>query len=54
MGGHISKHLFTLNYVILSEEDEKEMLYPGDIITLREYRGVFGYPIYRVAELHDK
>ena len=35
-------------------EEEADVLKSGDIITVREYQGGFGYPIYRVAELHNK
>ena len=50
-GNEASDEIFTLKYIILSDEEEEEMLKAGDTITVREYRGGFGYPIYRISEL---
>ena len=52
-GNEANDKIFTLKYIILSDEEEADMLKAGDTITVREYQGGFGYPIYRISELHN-
>ncbi len=43
----------TMKYVIEFDEENSDRLEEGDEITVREYKGGFGYPVYRIQELND-